>query len=70
LHLCDVGLHEFQNVVSKEEDTKIATEAYLIVLESFLALLQNDKNIALHARLVDQFKNMPLQTNNLQTAFG
>jgi len=56
LHLCDVALDEFQNVVSKEEDTKIATEAYLIVLEPFLASLQNEKNDAVHARLVDQFE--------------
>jgi len=43
LHLCYVALDEFQNVVSKEEDTEIATEAYLIVLEPCLALLQNEK---------------------------
>jgi len=28
LHLCDIALDEFQNVVSKEKDTKIVTEAY------------------------------------------
>ena len=56
LHLCDVALDEFHNVVSKEKDTKIVTEAYLSVLEPFLALLQNEKNDAVHARLVDQFE--------------
>jgi len=70
LHLCDVALDEFQNVVSKEEDTKIATEAYLIVLKPFLALLQNEKNDAVHARLVDQFEKMPLQTNNLLLSYS
>merc|ERR1712070_291015 len=56
LHLCDVALDEFQNIVSKEKDTKIVTEAYLSVLEPFLALLQTEKNDAVHARLVDQFE--------------